>query len=170
MKTKTQQLVLTAIITAMALASYTIEAAIPPLTPVYGIKLGIANIFTIFTLYALGTPQAAAVLLLRIVLGNIFTGQIVSLIYSLAGGLLSFAVMLILKRFFNVDKIWALSVISAAAHNTGQIIAAVAVTGTPQIAYYLPVLIISGIISGALTGICAQLVLKRLLHINLTKR
>ena len=72
---KTRNLILTAILTAFALVAFTIEAAIPPLTPIYGIKLGIANVFTLFALYALGTRYAAALLFLRIVLGSIFTGQ-----------------------------------------------------------------------------------------------
>lgn len=159
---KTRKLIFTAILVAMALTAYAIEAVIPPLTPIYGIKLGIANVFTLFALYALGPYQAAAVLLLRIVLGNILTGQAMAFVYSLSGGLLSFVVMLLLKRFFDVDKIWVLSALCAVAHNVGQIIVAVAITSTPQIAYYLPILIISGIVSGALTGLCAQLVLKRL--------
>lgn len=159
---KTKNLILTAILTAAALVAFTIEAAIPPLTPIYGIKLGIANVFTLFALYALGTRQAAAVLFLRIVLGSIFTGQLVSFIYSLTGGVLSFALMLILKRFFPLKQVWVLSVLSAVMHNIGQLAAAVLMTGTVQILYYLPVLLISGIIAGAFTGLCAQLVLLRL--------
>lgn len=159
---KAKNLILTAILTAFALVAFTIEAAIPPLTPIYGIKLGIANVFTLFALYALGTRQAAAVLFLRIVLGSIFTGQVVSFIYSLTGGLLSFVLMVLLKRFFPLKQVWVLSVLSAVIHNIGQLFAAILMTGTIQIAYYLPVLLVSGIIAGALTGLCAQLVLIRM--------
>lgn len=159
---KIKNLVLTALLTALALVSFTIEAAIPPLTPIYGIKLGIANVFTLFALYALGTRQAAAVLFLRIILGSIFAGQAVSFIYSLTGGLLSFLFMILLKRFFPLKQLWVLSALSAVMHNVGQILAAIFMTGTVQIAYYLPVLVISGIIAGSLTGLCAQLVLIRL--------
>ena len=159
---KTKNLILTAILTALALAAFTIEAAIPPLTPIYGIKLGIANVFTLFALYALGTRQAAAVLFLRIVLGSIFTGQLVSFIYSLTGGVLSFVLMILLKRFFSVKQVWVLSALCAVMHNVGQLAAAVLMTGTVQILYYLPVLVIAGIIAGTFTGLCAQLVLMRL--------
>lgn len=159
---KIKNLILTAILTAMALVAFTIEAAIPPLTPIYGIKLGIANVFTLFALYALGTRYAAALLFLRIVLGSIFTGQAVSFIYSLAGGVLSFILMILLKRFFPLKQVWILSALCAVMHNIGQLLAAVFMTATVQIIYYLPVLVISGIIAGAFTGLCAQLVLMRL--------
>lgn len=159
---KTKDLILTAVLTALALVAFTIEAAMPPLTPIYGIKLGLANIFTLFALYALGTRQAAAVLFLRIILGSIFTGQLVSFIYSLTGGVLSFVLIVLLKRFFPLKQVWVLSVLSAVMHNIGQLAAAVLMTGTVQILYYLPVLLISGIIAGAFTGLCAQLVLMRL--------
>ena len=159
---KTRNLILTAILTAFALVAFSIEAAIPPLTPIYGIKLGIANVFTLFALYALGTRYAAALLFLRIVLGSIFTGQTVAFIYSLTGGLLSFVLMVLLKRFFPLKQIWVLSALCAVTHNIGQLLAAVFMTSTVQIVCYLPVLLISGIISGAFTGLCAQLVYIRL--------
>jgi heptaprenyl diphosphate synthase len=159
---RTKKLILTAILTALALVAFTIEAAIPPLTPIYGIKLGLANIFTLFALYALGKRQAAEVLILRITLGSIFTGQLVSFIYSLSGGLLSFAFMLLLKRFFTLKQLWVLSAICAIMHNVGQFIAAVILTSTLELAYYLPGLVISGTIAGVFTGLCAQLVLIRL--------
>lgn len=158
----TRKMILTAVLTAAALVSFTIEAAIPPLTPIYGIKLGIANVFTLFALYALGTREAAAVLFLRILLGNIFAGQLVSFIYSLTGGLLSFMLMLLLKRFFPLKQMWALSALCAVMHNVGQLAAAALLTSAAEILYYLPILVISGIISGTLTGLCARLVLTRL--------
>ena len=164
---KTKKLILTAILTAFALVAFVIEGAIPPLTPIYGVKLGLANIFTLFALYALGTRYAAGVLSLRIVLGSIFTGQLVSFIYSLSGGLLSFLLMILLKRFFPIKQMWVLSVLCAVTHNIGQLLAAILMLQSMAIAYYLPVLILSGIIAGAFTGLCAQLVLIRLSKINL---
>ena len=162
----TKKLTLTAILTAFALIAFVIEGAIPPLTPIYGVKLGIANVFTLFALYALGKPYGLAVMSLRIVLGNIFTGQLVSFIYSLTGGLLSFLLMILLKRFFSLKQMWVLSVLCAVTHNIGQLLAAILMMQTLAIAYYLPVLILSGIIAGAFTGLCAQLVLIRLSKIN----
>lgn len=158
----TKKLITTAIITAFALVAFVIESAIPPITPIYGIKLGVANIFTLFTLYTLGTKYSAAVLFIRITLGSLLTGQIMSFIYSLSGGLLSFVLMIILKRFFSNNSLWVLSVLCAIAHNVGQLTTAVIITMTPQIFFYLPVLIVSGITAGAITGVTAQLVIKRL--------
>ena len=163
----TKKIILTAILTAFALVAFVIEGAIPPLTPIYGVKLGLANVFTLFALYALGTRYAAAVMSLRIVLGSIFTGQLVSFIYSISGGLLSFLLMILLKRFFPLKQLWVLSVLSAVTHNIGQLAAAIFMTQTLAIAYYLPVLILSGIIAGAFTGLCAQLVLIRLSKIKI---
>lgn len=162
----TKKLILTAILTAFALVAFVIEGAIPPITPIYGVKLGLANVFTLFALYVLGKRYAMAVMLLRILLGNIFTGQLVSFIYSLTGGLLSFLLMILLKRFFPIKQMWVLSVLCAVTHNIGQLLAAILMMQTMAIAYYLPVLILSGIIAGAFTGLCAQLVLIRLSKIN----
>ncbi len=159
---KTKKMVFTGLITALTLVSFVIEGAIPPITPIYGIKLGIANVFTLFALYVLGTYEAAAVLFIRIFLGTIFAGQAVSFIYSMAGGVLSFVFMLILKRYFTIKRVWVLSVICAVAHNTGQIIAAIFMLQSFAIIYYLPILIISGIIAGAFTGVCAEFVLLRI--------
>ena len=162
----TKKLTLTAILTAFALIAFVIEGAIPPLTPIYGVKLGLANVFTLFALYALGTRYGMAVMSLRIVLGNILTGQLVSFIYSLTGGLLSFLLMILLKRFFPTKQMWVLSVLCAVTHNIGQLLAAILMLQSMAIAYYLPVLILSGIIAGAFTGLCAQLVLIRFSKMN----
>lgn len=158
----TKKLITTAIITAFALVAFVIESAIPPVVPIYGIKLGVANIFTLFTLYTLGVKYAAAVLFIRITLGSLLTGQIMSFVYSLSGGLLSFILMILLKRFFSSDNLWVLSVLCAIAHNVGQLTTAVLVTLTPQIFYYLPVLIASAIAAGAVTGVASQLIIKRI--------
>ena len=162
----TKKLTLTAILTAFALVAFVIEGAIPPLTPIYGVKLGIANVFTLFALYVLDARYGRTVMLLRIVLGNIFAGQLVSFIYSLTGGLLSFLLMILLKRFFPTKQMWVLSVLCAVTHNIGQLLAAILMLQSMAIAYYLPVLILSGIIAGAFTGICAQLVLIRFSKMN----
>ena len=158
----TKKLITTAIITAFALVAFVIESAIPPVVPIYGIKLGVANIFTLFTLYTLGTKYAAAVLFIRITLGSLLTGQLMSFLYSLSGGLLSFILMILLKRFFSSDNLWVLSILCAIAHNVGQLTTAVLVTLTPQIFYYLPVLIASAIAAGAVTGVTSQLIIKRI--------
>ena len=159
--TRLQKLTRCALLTAAALVVFVIESQIPPLTAIPGIKPGLSNIFTLFALQVLGPGWAFSLLLIRVTLGSVITGQMMAFLYSMAGGLLAFAVMAVLRRMPE-KKLWVASVFAAMAHNIGQIAAAVAVTGTKEILYYLPVLLLSGIISGSFTGVCAQLVLTRL--------
>lgn len=154
------KLTILAMFTAVSLIIFIIESQFPPLAPIPGIKLGLANIITLLLLVWFGWREAFAVLILRIGLGSIFAGQIMSLMYSLAGGLLCFIVMSVCMRFFKKDGIWITSVFGAIAHNIGQITAAVLLTSTLQVAAYLPVLIISGVITGAFTGIAARCIVR----------
>jgi heptaprenyl diphosphate synthase len=85
-----------------------------------------------------------------------------ALLYSLAGGVLCYLVMLALRRILTVKQIWVCGVLGAVAHNLGQIAVAILLTSTPALLYYLPVLMVSGILSGAFTGLCAQFVANRL--------
>ncbi len=158
---KTQKLTRCALLTAAALVVFVIESQIPPLTSIPGIKPGLSNIFTLFALQVLGPGWAFSLFLIRVMLGSIITGQTMALLYSLSGGLLAFFVMLALRKMPS-DRLWVCSVFAAMAHNLGQIAAAVFMTGTKEIVYYLPVLLLSGIVTGAFTGLCAQLVLHRL--------
>lgn len=162
-----KKLTMTALLTAAALIIYLVEVNIPSLTPIPGIKLGLANIVSIFALYITGPYNALCVLLARIFLGSIFSGQVIAMIYSLSGGLLSFSIIALIRGFFKISQIWIVSVIGAITHNIGQIIAAVIITGTPEITIYLPVLIISGIITGAFTGLAAQVLTERLIKLGL---
>lgn len=145
---------------AAALVIYVIEAQIPPIVPIPGIKLGLANIVTLFTMLTLGRGEAFAVTALRIILGSIFTGGMMSLAYSAAGGALCFILMSVLTLFTKESMTWLVSVIGAIGHNIGQLAAAVILTGTIQILWYLPALILSAIVTGLFTGIAAQYVLK----------
>lgn len=106
------------------------------------------------------------VLLVRVILGALASGQIMSLPYSLSGGLLCFCVCALLLPLFPLKRLWLLSVIGAIFHNIGQIIVAVVLTGTPEIIWYLPVLLISGTTSGFFTGYAAQ---SLLIHMDLLK-
>ena len=159
--TRLQKLTRCALLTAAALVVFVIEAQIPPLTAIPGIKPGLSNIFTLFALRVLGPGWALALLLLRVSLGSVITGQMMAFLYSMAGGLLAFSVMAALRRLPE-NRLWVASVFAAMAHNVGQLAAAIAVTGTRQLLYYLPVLLLSGIVSGSFTGLCAQLVLQKL--------
>ena len=155
-------LALGAVLTAASLCVYLIEAQFPPLAPIPGVKLGLANIFTLFTCFALNTSMALAVLLLRILLGALLTGQVQALLFSLAGGLLSYFVLLLLHRGTTLRQVWLLSIFCAMAHQVGQILAAALVVGNRGVFWYLPVLLLSAIATGACTGLAAQLVLLRL--------
>ena len=155
-KTKTKRLAIDALLSAVALIIFTIELQFPSLTPIPGIKLGLANIITLMAIFLLGPIDALYVLLVRIFLGCLLTGQIMALAYSLAGGALSFVVMLIFRRFITNKQIFVCSIFGAMAHNIGQILIAVVITQTTQVAYYLPILMVSSIITGLFTGLAAQ--------------
>ena len=157
---RTKRLTLLAVLTAAALCVFVLEAQLPPLTPVPGIKLGLANIFTLFALCVLDAKSALALLLVRVVLGSLVTGQVSAMGYSLAGGLLSLIVLLLLHRKIPESQLWALSILSAMAHNLGQLLLASVVMGTAAIFWYAPILLLAAIVTGAFTGLTAQVVLQ----------
>ena len=111
---------------------------------------------------ALTNANVFAILLCRIILGAIFTGRPVAFIYSIAGGLLSFAAQALMKRVVTTKQIWVCGAIGAVFHNIGQILAAVIITGTPAVAAYLPMLVIAGVFTGVITGLIAQFTLTRI--------
>lgn len=151
-----KQLTRDALLCAIALTIFMIEAQIPALVPIPGVKLGLANIVTIYAVFVYGPKDALAILLVRIVLGSIFSGQITTILYSLAGGLLCFCVVVLIRKFLSERQIWVASVIGAIFHNIGQIIVAILITSTWRLVVYLPVLMVSGILTGLFTGLCAQ--------------
>ena len=157
----TKRLTYMALLTAVALTIFMVELQLPALAPIPGVKLGLANIITVYAMFVLGPRDTACILLVRILLGSIFSGQLMALFYSLAGGLLCYLVMLILRRIVSPKQIWLCSVFGAMAHNLGQITVAILITGTPALICYLPVLMVSGIVAGIFTGLCAQFVVSR---------
>lgn len=162
MKLTTRRLAALAVLAGTALIIFVIEAQLPTLIPIPGVKLGLANVVTLFTLYAYGRRDALLVLLTRILLGGFFAGQLLVLLYSLSGGLLAFCILALLRPFLGEKQIWFAGVLSAVFHNLGQLATAVLVTGTVAIAAYLPVLLVAGILTGLFTGFCTQLLLPRL--------
>jgi len=156
----TKKITLIAMLTTFALVIFVIEAQIPPLVPINGIKLGLANIITLVTMCTLGKKEALCVLILRVVLGNIFAGSAVSCLYSLSGGLICFFLSAVSLKIFKVDMLWFVSVIGALGHNIGQISVAIILTRTVQIAWYFPILAASAVITGTFTGLCAENILK----------
>ncbi len=154
----TKKLTKLALLTAVAIVLSIAESWLPPLAPIVGMKIGIANIITLVTLIWYGSKEALAVLFTRILLSSIYGGQMVSLAYSLAGGFCCFIVMSILYRF--IKEIWVVSVFGALAHNIGQVIMAMIITSTWEVVSYLLILEIVALITGTLTGLVATRVIK----------
>lgn len=158
---KTRKLTTLALLSAIALTIFIIEAQIPPLVPIPGVKLGLANIVTVFTVFAFRGRDGAAVLSVRIFLGAVFAGNFSTILYSAAGGALAIATTIVLRRILTNKQMWVAGVLGAIAHSIGQMTMAVVLTGTPGLVVYLPIMIVCSIITGVFTGLCAQFVLNR---------
>ena len=139
--------------TTIALTIFMIEAALPGLAPVPGMKLGLANIVTLFMISRYPVREVSLVLFMRILLSSIFAGQAVSLLYSLSGGVLCLLVTALVHRLIGRKYIYLTSIMGAAAHNAGQILAAFAILKSPGVFVYLPYLMVSGIVTGLFTGL-----------------
>mgnify|MGYP002471114914 CR=1 FL=1 len=151
-----------ALLTAIALTIFLVEAQLPAVTVIPGIKLGLANIVTVYAVFALGPGDALLVLAGRVFLGAVFSGQMMTLLYSGAGGLLSWCALCLLRRGLSRERIWLASPIAALCHNLGQLLAAAAVMKTWAVMAYLPYLTIAGVIAGLFTGVAAQKLIGRL--------
>lgn len=152
---KTKKLALMAALTAIALTIFVAEAQIPPVVPIPGAKLGLANVVTLVAIVLMGRREAGEILLMRILLGSMFTGSVSAMMFSIAGGVLAWAIMCLTVRFFGEKQLWIVSVLAALGHNAGQLAVAVWVTGTVSILAYALVLVAAGVITGAFTGIAA---------------
>lgn len=159
---QTKRLTQLALLTTVALTIFTIELRIPNPFPIPGVKLGLANIITVYAVYHYRAGEVLMVLLARILLGALFAGNMMSLLYSLVGGMLCLAGMLALHRVIPEQGIWFSSMIGAVLHNAGQIMVAILVTGTPGIVTYFPILLVSGCLAGLFTGLCAQAAIRGL--------
>lgn len=157
-----------AILTAIALIVFVIEAQIPPIVPIPGVKLGLANMITLVAMVILGRREAGAILVVRILMGSMFAGGVSGFLFSLAGGILAYLVMILLVGVFPEKLLWVVSIFGAIAHNIGQLAVAVWVSGTPSIIVYGPALMASGIITGAFTGIGAYYLVKALEKLDKT--
>ena len=158
---KPKKLVLLALLTAIALTVFLIEAQIPPIVPIPGVRLGLANIVTVFAVFAIGSKEGAAVLLCRIFLGAVFAGNFSTILYSAAGGFCAIAVTVGMKKLLTTRQLWVAGALGAMAHNIGQMAAAVAISQTPSLVIYLPLLLAIAIVTGSLTGLSVQILLHR---------
>ena len=158
---KTRKLTTLALLCAIALTIFMVEAQIPPIVPLPGVKLGLANIVTVFAVFALGAKEAAAVLFVRIFLGAVFAGNFSTILYSAAGGVCAIGVSILLKKVLTGKQLWVAGCLGAVAHSIGQMAMAVLLTGTPGLVLYLPVMIVISILTGCFTGLCAQFLVNR---------
>ena len=154
------------VFTSLALILSYVELLIPINFGIPGMKLGLANLLVVILLYNCGPRDALLLSVIRILLSGLIFGNMFSIFYSLGGGLLSLAVMVFLKKTgqFTVAGI---SIGGGASHNVGQLLVAMFVVQTYQVGYYLPVLLIAGVITGAVIGILSAEVLKRTQSIRL---
>lgn len=167
MKNKTKRIALLGIITTVALILAYIESTLPPLwSAVPGIKMGLPNLVIIFTLYRFGFKDAVVVSGIRLFIVTLLFGNIMTLIYSVAGATLSLVLMAILKKTNKFSTV-GVSVIGAVSHNLGQIIVAIFLFETVQLGYYMIVLAITGSIAGIFIGIGANILIKRSLSIKI---
>ena len=158
---KTKKLAAMAMLTAVALIIFVVEAQIPALVPIPGIKLGLANIITVFAVFSFGSWEAALILAVRIFFGAVFAGNFSTILYSAAGGALAIGITILLKRFLTIKQLWIAGTLGAIAHSIGQMAVAVLITQTPGLLIYLPVLIFCSVITGTFTGLCSQYLVKR---------
>ncbi len=158
---KIRKLTTLAMLSAIALTIFMVEAQIPALVPLPGVKLGLSNIVTVFTVFFIGPVEAVAVLGVRIFLGAVFAGNFSTVFYSAAGGGLAILVTIGLKKLLKPEQIWVAGCLGAIAHSIGQMAVAVAVTGTLGIVWYLPPMLVCSVITGGFTGLCAQYLVKR---------
>lgn len=151
------------VFTALALIFSYVETLIPVSFGIPGIKLGLANLIIVIALYRLKLKEAYLLSVTRVLLSGFIFGNYFSILYSLAGAFLSLSVMALLKRDGGFSVI-GVSIAGGVSHNIGQLMVAELVVETYQVTYYLPVLLIAGLLTGGLIGIVSSETLKRLVN------
>ena len=157
---KTKKLTTLALLTAGAMILSYVESLLPSFG-IPGVKMGLANIAVIFALYRLGWKEALGISLVRVFMVSMLFGSMSALLYSLAGAALSLGVMALLKRLDRFSET-GVSVAGGVAHNAGQIVVAIALLGNVKLVYYYPILVLSGVAGGILTGLTAAMLIKRI--------
>ena len=158
---KTKKLTTHALLLALALILSYLESLVPMSFAVPGIKLGLPNVVIVYALYKLGAKSAVSISIVRVILVSILFGNVMTMIYSLAGAVLSLALMWLLKKSGKFSPV-GVSVAGALGHNAGQIFTAMVLLETSGLIYYLPALCISGAVSGVLIGILGGILVKRI--------
>lgn len=163
---KTKKMIFLSFLVSLALVIYIVEAQIPVLFP--GIKLGLSNIVSLAALVLLDWKEAILIMLLRTLLGSIFGGTMASFMFSIAGGILSNIVMIILYKYFKHSlSLWTISICGAIFHNIGQLLVASFVIQDLRIYIYLPILLISAVLTGYFIGLCSKFLISHLSKISI---
>lgn len=165
----TKRLTRLSILTALSLVIFIAESYIPPVVPIAGVKLGLANIITLICVSEFSKRDTFLVLSVRIILSSIFCGTFISFLYSIAGGIFSAVIMIISNKILKTDLLWVTSVFGAISHNLAQIIVAMILLHEIHIAYYFAPLLISAIITGIFTGVSASVLINRFFKKGLYK-
>ena len=167
MKWTTRNIALCDVLAALALGLSTLEGLFPLslIVPLPGVKLGLANIVTVFALYQLGAGAALAILLTRCLLGGLFAGNVSAMLFSLLGGVTAMLVMIALRRCRRLS-VYGVSVGGAAAHNIGQMAAACITLGSTIVLGYLPFLLAVSLVTGTLTGFVTAMLMRATQHIQ----
>ena len=161
MDTKSHKIAGVGVLVALAMVLSYLESLIPISLGIPGIKLGLSNVVTLFALYQFGGGIAFGVAVCRIVLCGVTFGSLSMMLYSFAGGLLSFAVMFVLKKTEKFS-IYGISIAGGVMHNVGQLLVAAYVMQTAKIIYYMPVLLVAGTLAGAAIGIVGAMIYRRI--------
>ena len=162
MKNKNKTVAFLGLCTSLALILAYVEIILGPLFPaIPGIKMGLPNIVIVFLLYRRGPTFAAIVSLLRILLVSILFGNAMSFLYSLAGAALSLVVMILLQKL-NIMSAVGVSVAGGVTHNLGQVLTAMLLLDTSELAYYMAVLTVTGTVAGILVGLCGSILVKKI--------
>ena len=160
-KSPIKKITLYGMMIALAFVFSYLERLIPLNIGIPGVKLGLGNIVVLLALYTIGTKGAFVISVIRILLTGFTFSGLFSMLYSLAGGILSFLVMALLKKY-NVFSTTGVSVCGGVSHNIGQLFVAMIVLESSNVWYYLPVLLVSGCLAGVAIGIAGGLMVGRL--------
>lgn len=161
MREKTRRIALSGLLVALMLVLGYIESLIPVMPGVPGVKLGLSNGVLIFAIYMLDIPTAFALMVVKVVLSGLMFSGVSAMIYAFAGGLLSMIVMALLSRVKGAHVV-TVSMMGGVFHNVGQVAAAMITLGTPSLLYYMAILMGVGLLTGAATGVAANVVMKHL--------
>lgn len=163
MNASIRKLTILSLLTALSLALFSIELVIPPFPFSPSSKIGLANTVTLFMITKdsiFCRKDCFFVMLSRCILGALITGRLLSVLFSLTGGIVSMLFMFLARKILGSDSVVLISVTGAIFHNVSQMITAVCIYGVFSSFYYLPVLLVTGILSGIITGMCVKFINK----------